>query len=339
MEINKSKGKKMFLRSAFAFIMAASLLLAGCSSKDTNTSASKEVKPDVNVSIGSLKGPTSIGLSSMMTSYDGKEDYKFSISNTADELVGQFSQKKVDIALVPANLASVLYNKTKGQVKVIDINTLGVLYIVSGDKEIKTLDSLKGKTLYMTGKGTTPDYVLQALLEKSGISKDDLTIEYKSEPTEVAAALNKIPGAVALLPQPFAKAVTLQNKNLSINIDLNKVWEESYPDSKQVTGVTIARSEFIKEHPDAVHAFMSEHKKSVESVNKNVNEAAKAVVKYKILDKEPLAKAAIPLCNVTYIDGDSMKSDLSSYLQVLSKLDPKAVGGKLPDDNFYYTAE
>lgn len=330
MKAKKTNRKSIFTKAILSLMVAATLSLTACQSANS---------PEVDVKIGSLKGPTSIGLTSMMDEYEGKKEFSFSVKSTADELVGEFSQKKVDIALVPANLASVLYNKTGGKIKVIDINTLGVLYIVSDSENIKSIDDLKGKTLFMTGKGTTPDYVLQAILSKSGIKKDEIKIEYKSQPTEVAQSLAKTPNAVALLPQPFAKAVTLQNKNLKINIDLNKEWNKLYPDSKQVTGVTIARADFIEKNPNAVSKFMQEHKKSVESVNKDTEKSAKSVVKHKILDKEPLAKATIPLCNVVYIDGKDMKSDLSGYLNTLSKLDPKSVGGKLPKDDFYYVSK
>ena len=148
----------------------------------------------VSVRVGSLKGPTSMGLVYLMDMDEkgtASNDYEFTMVTAADELLPQVINGNLDIALVPANVASTLYNKTQGQISVIDINTLGVLYAVSGDSSIKSFSDLKGKTVYMTGKGTTPDYVFRYLLNANGMADGDLTLEYKSEAAEVAALLKE----------------------------------------------------------------------------------------------------------------------------------------------------
>ena len=200
--------------------------------------------------IGSLKGPTSMGLVSMIDKNDSGQNalvYDFSMVTAADELVAAISNKSVDIALVPANVASVLYNKTDGGVQVLDINTLGVLYIVESGNQVKSIDNLKGKTLYLTGKGTTPDYVLAYLLAQNGLTADDVTLEYKSEATEVAAVLAADENAIGLLPQPFVTVACSQNEKLHIALDLTEEWNKVTGDSQSqlVTGVTIVRKEFL----------------------------------------------------------------------------------------------
>jgi NitT/TauT family transport system substrate-binding protein len=197
---------------------------------------------------------------------------------------------------------------------------------------------LKGKTIYLTGKGTTPDYVLQYVLEKNGITSSDVTLEYKSEATEVAAVLAKEEGAIGLLPQPFVTATMVQNDALNIVFDMNDEWNNLQGEngSMMVTGVTIVRREYLEENEAAVRIFLEDHKYSAEYVNNNVEAAATLVVKEGIIEKEPIAKKAIPNCNITYIDGEEMKQALSGYLDVLYKKDAKAVGGMLPKDDFYY---
>lgn len=179
--------------------------------------------------VGSLKGPTSMGLVYLMEqAKQGETDnqYEFTMVTAADELLAKVVSGDLDIALLPANVASVLYNKTQGGIAAVDINTLGVLDIVASDDSIKGIPDLKGKTLYMTGKGTTPDYVFHYLLSANGMTEDDLTLEFKSEPAEVAAILKEQPDAIGLLPQPFVTAACAQNEALKIVLDLTQEWEK-----------------------------------------------------------------------------------------------------------------
>lgn len=295
----------------------------------------------VSVRVGSLKGPTSMGLVYLMDMDEkgtASNDYEFTMVTAADELLPQVINGNLDIALVPANVASTLYNKTQGQISVIDINTLGVLYAVSGDSSIKSFSDLKGKTVYMTGKGTTPDYVFRYLLNANGMADGDLTLEYKSEAAEVAALLKEQPDAVGILPQPFVTVACTQNENLGIVLDLTKEWDaiQTESGSQLVTGVTVVRNEFLSQHPEAVDSFLTEHAESAAYVNENPAQAAELVVKTGIIEKAPIAEKALPYCNITCITGSEMKAALSGYLEVLFDQDPASVGGALPGDDFYY---
>lgn len=301
--------------------------------------ACKKEEVTADIRVGSLKGPTSIGLVELMERSENKEtgnEYTFTIETAADTLITQMVQKELDIALVPANVASVLYNKTEGQIVVIDINTLGVLYIISGDKNISELEDLSGKTIYLTGKGTTPDYVLQYVLEENNLN--DVKLEYKSEATEVAAVLSADENAIGLLPQPFATATMVKNSNINVLFDMNEEWNKLQGEngSMMVTGVTVVRKEFLEQNEEAVKLFLKDHKQSAEFVNANVEKAAALVVKTGIIEKEPIAIKAIPKCNITFIEKEEMKNALSGYLNVLYAKDAKAVGGALPKDDFYY---
>ena len=309
--------------------------------EDTKESELPQIITDgVAARIGSLKGPTSMGLVSMIDKNERAENalvYDFSMVTAADELVAAISNKSVDIALVPANVASVLYNKTGGAVQVLNINTLGVLYIVESGDSVKSIADLKGKTLYLTGKGTTPDYVLAYLLAQNGLTADDVTLEYKSEATEVAAVLAQDENAIGLLPQPFVTVACAQNDKLHIALDLTKEWDNVQGESKSqlVTGVTIVRKEFLEENQDIVDIFLAESKASVAFTNEQPEDAAALIESQGIVAKAAIAQKAIPYCNITYIDGEEMKQALSGYLQVLFEQDPKSVGGSLPGDDFY----
>lgn len=315
------------------------------------TAESETAEEDVTVRIGSLKGPTSMGLVYLMDQADKGEaaqTYEFKMTAAADELLPAMISGDLDIALVPANVASVLYNKTEGGISVIDINTLGVLYMVSGDNAIKSMEDLKGRTVYLTGKGTTPDYVLHYLLQENGLTEEDVTLEYKSEATEVAAVLVENPEAIGVLPQPFVTAACAQNENLAVVMDLTEQWNivqeinataKDGIKSRLVTGVTVVRNGFLEEHQEAVNKFMEEHAASAAYANEHVEEAAELVAAAGIIEKAPVAVKAMPKCNITYIDGNDMKYALEGYLSVLCEQDAASVGGNLPGEDFYYISE
>ena len=294
----------MTRREALALFGSAGItsLLAACGGQqepapeaepeatDTTEDATEAAAEDVVVRVASLKGPTTIGLVQMMDTTSGiptgeEEEpasaeegsgitYFYSISASPDEVLPKIIQGSADIALVPANAGSILYNKTEGKVQAIDINTLGVLYVVTGDASIASFADLAGKTVYISGRGASPEYVLNYLLEKAGIA-DKVTVEWKSEHTEVAAVLASDPTAVGILPQPFVTATLAQNEALAAPVDLTQAWDEVVDDGSQsVTGITVVRRAFAEEHPAAVADFLARHAASVEAVNADPAAAA-----------------------------------------------------------------
>ena len=325
---------KNMKKRCISFAAAAGLLISSM------TVLAAEASEDTAVRIGALKGPTSMGLVSLMDQSEKGEtenSYEFTMVTAADELLPQVISGQLDIALIPANVASILYQRTQGEVRVIDINTLGVLYAVSGDDSIESAADLRGKTIYLTGKGTTPDYVLQYLLEENGIALEEVTLEYKSEAAEVAAILAQTPDAVGILPQPFATVALSKNEALKTVLDLTEEWDLLNEDGKSrlVTGVTVARSEFLEENPQAAAEFLENHKASTQFINGNVEEGAALVEWAGIVENAAIAKKAIPYCNITCITGEEMKEALSGYLEVLYGLNPESVGGALPEEDFY----
>lgn len=327
----------MFCKMKRVFVVAMGMMLI----LGTLTACGDKETPDVQVRVGGMKGPTSMGLLCLKEEAEAgtaEGQYSFTMVTAADELLPLMLKNELDIALVPANVASILYQKSEGAVAVIDINTLGVLYMVSGDETIDEVADLQGRTIYLTGKGTTPDYVLKYILSGNGLSEGDVTLEYKSEPTEVAALLADNPQAIGLLPQPFVTVACTQNEALGVVMDMNEQWSllQGEDGSRMVTGVTVVRKEFLDENEEAVLLFMKEHKESTEAINADPEHGAVLVVAAGILGKEPIAKKAIPNCNITYIDGEEMKQALSGYLQVLFEQDKTSVGGVLPADDFYY---
>ena len=290
------------------------------------------------VRVGALKGPTAMGMVQMM---ENKADaYDFTLAAAPDEIVPLLVKGELDIAAVPANLGSVLYNNTQGAVKALAINTLGVLYIVERGDTVHSVADLKGRTLVTAGKGSTPEYALNYILRGNGLDPEaDLTVEFKSEHAECLAAMLQDENIVAMLPQPFATVAQAKAQDMRIALDLTKEWDalqaNAEAPSAMVTGIAVARAAFVEENPEAVAQFMADYAESVKFAQDDVEGAAKLIGQFDIFEAGP-AQKALPFCNIVFIDGEAMKAKLSGYLAALMEQDPAAVGGALPGDDFYY---
>lgn len=290
------------------------------------------------VRAAALKGPTAMGMVKMMKDSEAGSAYDFEICAAADEITPKLVQGKLDIAALPANLASVLYNRTGGALQVLAVNTLGVLYIAERGDSVQSVADLAGKTIYTAGKGSTPEYALNHIFTSSGlIPGEDVTLEFKSEHAECLAALMSNPSAVAMLPQPFLTTALAKAQDMRVALDLNAEWAalQNEGGSALITGVVVARREFVDKNPEAVERFMADYAASVAFVQENVEDAAQLVGEYGIVSAEVAAKA-LPACQIVCITGEEMYEKLSGYLAALHAQNPEAVGGALPDAQFYY---
>ncbi len=342
-----------------ALLMAAVMTLsfAACSSNESKdetnnkqqetaaaeSTAAEENKAEaepaekITIQIAALKGPTALGMLNLMENDANGisvNDYEFTLAGAADEIVGKISSGELDIAAVPTNVGATLYNKTEGGVQLAALNTLGVLYILENGDSIHSVEDLAGKTIVATGQGSTPEYALNMILEKNGLT--DVTVEYKSEHSEVPPMLLNGEASVAMLPQPFVTSVLSQNENIRVALDVTEEWNKAVNGESELTmGCVIVRKDFAEEQKEALDAFLDEYKASVDAVVADPAAAAVLSEKYDII-KAAVAEKAIPECNIVFIEGDEMERIAGGCLQVLFDANPKSVGGSLPDEAFYY---
>lgn len=294
---------------------------------------------DATVKIATLKGPTAMGMVQMMD--NNSDEYEFTIAGAVDEISPLLLKGEVDIAAIPANLSANLFQKTEGDMTVLAINTLGVLYIVENGSTVTSVEDLRGRTIFASGKGATPEYALNYILSGNGLDpENDVTIEWKSEHSECLAALLNTEGAVAMLPQPFVTTAQMKNETVSMVLDLNNEWAALQDGQEEMsallTGVVVARTAFVEEHPELVNEFLDRYAASVSYTTDNIDEAAELIEKYGIIPAA-VARKAIPYCCIVCIEGEEMKAQLSGYLKVLFDQNPAAVGGAMPEDGFYYS--
>jgi len=359
--------------SALGLSLALCLSLAACGAKEEAPAPEEPVKQEapaapaqpaekpeeeapadtgVTMRVAAMTGPTGMGLAKLLEEFGVVEtmqteplvearsanggSYNFLLAGTADEISPLLIKGELDAACVPANLASVLYHKTEGDIVTLGINTLGVLFIVDKGESIQSISDLKGKTIVSAGKGSVPEYGLRYVLSQNGIDPDkDLTIEWKSEQAECVAALASGAADIAMMPQPYVTVAQGKIEGLRIAVDLADEWAKLENGSAMLTGVVVARREFVEANPAAIEAFLADYAESVEWVNDNAAEAAEVIGTHGIV-AAAVAEKAIPYCNIVCITGEEMAAKLSGYLAVLHEANPQSVGGKLPAEDFYY---
>ena len=320
--------KKNLMKRIVAMITAAVMLFslaafAACSKK----------QDDTEIRIAALKGPTGMG---MVKQADKQNypNYTVSIEASPDALNPRIISGEVDVAAVPVNLASVLYNKLDGDISVLAVSTLGVLYVLEAGSEVNSVADLAGKTVYATGQGATPEYILNYLLDKNGVA-GSVEVNYVGEHAALATMLADGSAEIGMLPEPNVTSTLAGNDDLRIALNLTEEWNKVCS-TELVQGVVIARKSFVNEHPEAIEQFLREYEKSSAFVNENIDEAAKLIVDAGILGNVEIAKKAIPNCNISFSKGEAMHKAVEGMLAVLFEANPKSIGGKLPDKDFYY---
>lgn len=324
----KKDMKKNLMKRIVAVITAAVMLFslaafAACSKK----------QDDTEIRIAALKGPTGMGMVKLADKQN-YPNYTVSIEASPDALNPRIISGEVDVAAVPVNLASVLYNKLDGDISVLAVSTLGVLYVVEAGSEVNSVADLAGKTVYATGQGATPEYILNYLLDKNGVA-GSVEVNYVGEHAALATMLADGSAEIGMLPEPNVTSTLAGNDNLRIALNLTEEWNKVCS-TELVQGVVIARKSFVNEHPEAIEQFLREYEKSSAFVNENIDEAAKLIVDVGILGNVEIAKKAIPNCNISFSKGEAMHKAVEGMLTVLFEANPKSIGGKLPDKDFYY---
>ena len=300
------------------------VLFIGCSSESEQ----------VQTNVGVLRGPSGMGMSYLMDKDD--TNYIFTLAGAPEEITAGIISGSLDIAMVPTNLASTLYNVTNGEVNIIAVSTLGVLFVLDATGEIHEIEDLRGRTINISGQGAIPQFAFEHVLQSNGLIPGvDVNIIFNAEHTELAALMVAGNVEIGLLPQPFVTTVTNQNENIRIALDLTEEWESANPGSSMVQTAIIVRTEFLENHRDIVIQFLSDSAESVHFVNNNISEAAEIIGRLDIVPSQ-IAAQAIPRTNLVHITGGEMRRLVEGFLQVLYDANAMSVGGTLPSENFFF---
>lgn len=296
-----------------------------------------EQDDSVTVNVTAMTGPTGMGMAYLNKQSDlGETDYKynFTYAGSPDEVTGGLISGETQISALPVNLAAVLYNKTQGQILTAAVNTLGVIYIVENGETVKSISDLEGKKIVASGQGSTPEYVLNYILEKNGLT-GKVEVEYVSEHDEAVTALVSGQADLVMIPEPKVTAALSQLDTARVALSLTDEWAK-VSDTEMITGVIVVQKAFAEEHPEIVESFLDDYEDSVEFTNSNMAEAAQLIEEYGIIPKAAVALKALPNCNIVYIDGHEMALSVSAMLETLYNANPASVGGTLPGEGMFY---
>lgn len=343
---NLFKGTRNYISVLLVLILALASL-AGCAPgpaapapadpAPTTPAPAEPAAIETPIKVAALRGPTGMGLVYLMGGPDESSPYEFSLFGAPDELVGKIVSGEVDMAAVPTNLAAALYNKTEGGVRYIATNTLGVNYVLTTDPAVDSFEALRGKTIGISGLGTTAEFIFRHLLVENGIDpEEDVTLDFSLQHADLATMLTAGKVDIAVLPQPFVTTAMMANENVRIAIDLTEAWTEvEGKDAVLPTGGMIVRTDYLEAHPEAVQRFLTDYAASVEKVNADPKAASLLVEQFGILPKAAIAERAIPLSNIVFINGSDSEMFMMSFFEIMMAYDPKTIGGAMPDEAFF----
>ncbi|MCL2841270.1 MAG: ABC transporter substrate-binding protein [Defluviitaleaceae bacterium] len=321
----------------FTMMILASALLMSCGNDETETILASE---SANIRIAAMRGPTALGLLHLMDTHDSGHtfhDYEFTLLGAPTEVPPLLVRGEIDVAVVPANLASILYNNLDGDIQALAVVTLGVLHIVEIGNEIQSVSDLAGRTIYTTGQGATPEFALNYVLMQNGLTPGvDVHIAFRAEPGEIAALLETGQIEIALLPEPFISTVLARMDNLRVALDLTEAWDKVQSDYSLIMSVVVARREFLENHPAAMASFMDEYATSIAFMTTNISEGAQLAVDFELIPALPIAESALPRTNIVFITGAEMQQNLMGFFNVLYNAYPASIGGALPSEDFFF---
>ncbi len=345
----KTKFKKITALT-LALILALSSLFAFASCKNTGKTQSNTPE---SIRVMTLNGTTGFGMAKLWSDNKANttaQKYAISIETDGTVVRDALISGSVDIAALPTNLAAMTFNKTNGGVKVIALNTGGVLYVAnSNETKITSLDDFKeggamhGTTVYTPAQN--PAFIFQYVCQKAGlVIGEDIKIDTTyAEPAALSAVLADGSVKLAVIPEPLLTATKAKaNKagiTLTTDLDVTAEWNKIAPEGSLIQGCIVVRTEFAEKYPEAVKKFLEEYKASIEYVIANPTEAGAMIEEAGIFANGTVAANAIPRCNLCYIDGADMKSAISVSINALFEVAPQSIGNAIPSDDFYYVAK
>ena len=318
--------------------IALCLLLIGLLATGAACAPASAPRQTPPLEVAVLRGPTGISAAWLMEeAANARANYSFHLADNPEQVVAMLSNGTVDMAALPSNLAANLYAKTQGQMRISAIITRGALYLLQAGDSIRNWEDLRGKTIYATGRGANPEYILYHLLMAHGLTPGlDVVVEFKNDHAELAALLAAGQVDLAMLPEPFVTSALTQNEGIFVLFDLSEEWEALGAGSLAMTAL-VSPKDYIAANPETIAAFLSDMELSINYALNNVKETAVLCQKQDIIPNEAVAERAIPRCNLIFIAGEEMKGAVTPYFEVLYAADPQSVGGALPDEDFYYT--
>lgn len=258
----------------------------------------------------------------------------YKVEKMSDALIVDMLKREGDIAIVPSNFSAQLYNKKLGY-KILGTIGWGSFYVVSRDN-INSLEELKGKEVYTFGKGLTPDLIFQSILEKKGINKNSIKINYLSSGNEVASLYLGKKVDTIVIPEPILSKVLIKSPTSTIVANLNDEWKNitnsdlGYPQS-----TLVIKEEIYETNPKFVKEFINKLTESISKLYKNSGETVENVKRNSLSIDTSVLNKVLTRANIFYTPIIDCKEEYNNYFKILELTNKKVIGGKLPDEDIF----
>lgn len=258
----------------------------------------------------------------------------YKVEKMSDALIVDMLKREGDIAIVPSNFSAQLYNKKLGY-KILGTIGWGSFYVVSRDN-INSLEELKGKEVYTFGKGLTPDLIFQSILEKKGINKNSIKINYLSSGNEVASLYLGKKVDTIVIPEPMLSKVLSKSPTSTIVANLNDEWKNitnsdlGYPQS-----TLVIKEEIYETNPKFVKEFINKLTESISKLYKNSGETVENVKRNSLSIDTSVLNKVLTRANIFYTPIIDCKEEYNNYFKILELTNKKVIGGKLLDEEIF----
>ncbi len=259
--------------------------------------------------------------------------------NTPDQLRAIITKGDVDFVSLPSNVAAIFYNKGV-KLSLARVSIWGVFYLISNDPSITSLAQLKGKRILLPFRGDQPDLLFQAVCRAQGLDPfKDFTIEYVSSPLDIIMSLlaGKVDNALMIEPAAAMAIMKAKEKGLDFKrvIDLQKEYAALVGNDSGVPNAGVAVLPRIKNNQAVVDAFLTAYDQSVQWTNKHPKEAAELAARYIKGVNAKAFEEALRYTDFRSVSGVDSRTDLEMMFSTFIEMNPKSVGGKLPDAGLY----
>lgn len=276
---------------------------------------------------------------------DIAKSVEFKLWKNPDELRAITLKGGADFIAVPSNVGANLHNKGV-DIKLLNISVWGILGMITRDPSLKTLQDFKGKEIAMPFRADMPDILFEEIVKAQGLDpKKDFKLRYAASPIDamqllilrrVDHALLAEPGISIALKKTGSFPLKLIAPDLYRSSDLQKEWGETFKVEAKIPQAGMAVLGKLANNEKIIKRFNEEYNKSLAWYKENPIEAGKLTVEYlPMLDEEGVSNA-VAHTQLNPVSAKDAKVDLEFFFNVLKKNNPKAIGGKLPADSFYY---
>lgn len=334
------KLKKLILISLMAGFLGGIIYAQGVSEQlPGNSSPAGEI---VEARLAVLKGPSGFGFVKVLDEALDSDDglvLETSVLASPTEVIARFSSGEVDFAVLPVNVAALIFNKGI-PCKLIAVTGDGMLSLLSTDPELHdTIKSISEKEIAVPGQGSTPDlvtrFILSSIPKKLAENTDEIKYNYTiSAPAQLAQMMIAGKVSTAVLPEPFATMVKMKKPDARSIIDIQSTWKEITGTGVFPMTALLVREEFFLGNRNAVETLLVSVEESIDWVLTHKEQASLLIEEQGILTAA-MALPSIDACNLVFGDALEEQARIETYLKVLLEYAPASIGGKLPYEAFY----